>query len=120
MTTPDTSAYLALLQAQRNEVLSRISALRGGDVGRAQASEEHFARSQGSDARRASEQELELALDEHETQELASIDAAIARLHAGNYGECIDCGTAIAPARLHAAPAAQRCLQCQERAEQSL
>ena len=34
--------------------------------------------------------------------ELTTIDQALARLEAGTYGECTDCGAAIAPARLHA------------------
>ena len=29
------------------------------------------------------------------------------------YGECVDCGEAIAPARLAAHPTAKRCIKCQ-------
>lgn len=120
MTTLDSAPFLALLQTQRTDAQQRLAVLRGGPIGRAQASQEHFERSQGSDARRASEQGLELALDEYETQELSAIDAALARIAAGTYGECLDCGASIAPQRLQAAPAALRCLHCQERAERNV
>lgn len=43
--------------------------------------------------------------------------AALARLDAGEYGSCIDCGTTIPAARLQAQPFALRCIACQERRE---
>lgn len=117
MSTPETSTFKTLLTQQRADLLKQLRTLRGGDVGRAEASAEHFARSQDSDAQMATARDLELALDEHETQELAAIDAALARIAAGTYGQCIDCGADIAPQRLQAAPEAARCIGCQERAE---
>lgn len=119
MTRLDTSAFKTLLTQQRNGLLQQLQSLRGGAVGRAEASAEHFARSQDSDAQMATARDLELALDDHETQELASIDAALARIAAGTYGECQDCGADIAPERLRAAPEAARCIHCQEAAEKA-
>lgn len=117
MSTLEPSAFKALLIQQRTDLLKQLQTLRGGAVGRAEASAEHFARSQDSDAQMATARDLELALDEHETQELSAIDAALARIAAGTYGQCVDCGADIAPQRLQAAPAAARCIACQERAE---
>ena len=113
----DTSSFQAILTQQRAQVLQQLQNLRGGDVGRAQASAEHFARSQDSDAQMATARDLELALDDHETLELNAIDAALARIAAGTYGQCIDCDANIAQARLQAAPQAARCIHCQEKAE---
>src|SRR4051794_36410672 len=48
---------------------------------------------------------------------LSDVEAALARLAEGSYGECIDCGVAIPFARLAAYPAAKRCVGCQEIAE---
>ena len=48
---------------------------------------------------------------------LADVEAALARLDDGSYGECIDCGAGIPYARLSAYPAAKRCVGCQEIAE---
>ncbi|MFP5417707.1 MAG: TraR/DksA family transcriptional regulator [Gammaproteobacteria bacterium] len=46
------------------------------------------------------------------------IEDAFKRFKAGAYGVCIDCGDAIAFARLRAFPTAKRCLACQQRHEQ--
>lgn len=50
---------------------------------------------------------------ERDIEELRDIDAARARLDDGSYGECVDCGQAIAFARLQAQPTALRCADCQ-------
>ena len=39
------------------------------------------------------------------------IDAALARLDAGTYGRCVDCGNDIAPARLEALPWTAYCVR---------
>lgn len=49
--------------------------------------------------------------------EVRDIVAAEQRLAAGQYGICIDCGSAIRYKRLDAYPTAKRCLACQERRE---
>jgi DnaK suppressor protein len=48
---------------------------------------------------------------------LADVEAALARIKDGSYGECVDCGVHIPCARLAAYPAARRCVACQEVAE---
>lgn len=50
--------------------------------------------------------------------ELRRIDAALARLDAGTYGDCAACGGAIEPARLDASPATPFCLTCAASREQ--
>lgn len=52
-----------------------------------------------------------------EGMELNSIDNAIKKIDAGEYGLCEDCGSKIKSARLRAMPFAVRCLRCQEKAE---
>ena len=49
-----------------------------------------------------------------DADELRDIHAAQARLAAGTYGVCIDCGVAVPYARLVAYPTAKRCLGCQQ------
>ena len=51
--------------------------------------------------------------------ELRDIIAAEARLAAGRYGFCTDCGAAVGYPRLSAYPTAKRCLKCQEQREKS-
>ena len=55
----------------------------------------------------------DIAEARHLLAELADVEGALGRVAAGSYGECIDCGDAIAAARLNAYPAATRCIGCQ-------
>ena len=61
--------------------------------------------------------EVEHDLIEMSLPELAEIAALRERLANGTYGECIECGEPIAPARLEAYPTARRCAECQSRHE---
>lgn len=117
MKTKITAPFQQQLLAQRANLLEQLANLRGGAVGRAQASAEHFERAEDSEAQVNSARDLEFALDERETAELRLLDAALDRIKAGTYGQCIDCGVEIPAARLHAAPEAARCLACQEKVE---
>ena len=58
--------------------------------------------------------ELDLAEVRHVLADLTEVDAALARMREGTYGDCVDCGIEIAPARLAAYPTAQRCIKCQD------
>jgi DnaK suppressor protein len=51
------------------------------------------------------------------TLQRAHITEALARIDAGSYGKCIDCGTALPEERLEARPEAARCVNCQARVE---
>ncbi|UCH53269.1 MAG: TraR/DksA C4-type zinc finger protein [Pseudomonadota bacterium] len=62
---------------------------------------------------------VNLAHLDREVKELADIEAALQRISAGTYGECVDCGTDIVLARLDAYPTAKRCQPCQARREDS-
>jgi DnaK suppressor protein len=64
-----------------------------------------------------SEADREDALVEAAEERRAEALAALARLDAGSYGICVDCGQKIAEARLEFRPEAGRCLACQERFE---
>jgi len=117
MTTQLTAPFKEQLLAQRANLQEQLNTLRGGTVGRAEASAEHFGRPEDSTAQVSSARDLEFAMDERESAELRLVEAALSRIEAGTYGQCIDCGVQIPAARLHAAPEAQRCIACQEKAE---
>ena len=108
------------LLLQRANLTLQIADLRGGNVGRADASAEHFGRSEDSRAQTNTARDLELALDARETAELAAVDAALQRIKSGSYGQCVACGVDIAIARLQAAPEVERCVDCQEKSELEL
>lgn len=42
---------------------------------------------------------------------------ALARLEAGSYGKCVDCGRDLPDERLEVRPEAERCVDCQQRVE---
>jgi DnaK suppressor protein len=113
----ETTPFRAKLLEQRATLTAQLATLRGGPVGRVEASAEHFAGHEDSSAQMASARDLELALDAHETAEIAAVDEALTRIEQGTYGECTDCGIDIPVARLQVAPEAPRCIHCQEKAE---
>lgn len=117
MRTQLNAPYQAQLLALRASLLAQLATLRGGTVSRAEASAAHFAHPEDSTAQVNSARDLEFALDAHDTAELREVEAALSRIAAGTYGQCIDCGEPIAPARLHAAPQTLRCIDCQRLAE---
>lgn len=119
MNSQQAAPYRQQLLAQRTALLAQISAQRGGVVSRADAAAEHFGQPEDSRAQVATEREIEFALGERETAELAAIDAALGRIEAGSYGQCTDCGVGIPAARLQASPEAPRCIACQEKVEQT-
>lgn len=51
-------------------------------------------------------------LEEAALGELKEIRAALARMSAGSYGRCVDCGEAIAEGRLRVMPHASKCADC--------
>ena len=118
MAPQQANSYRQQLLVMRASLLEQMRLQRGGELGLAQAAAEHFERSADSSAQVATERELEFAIGEREVGELAMIDAALARIEAGTYGDCLVCGVAISAPRLKASPEAPRCIACQEKVEQ--
>jgi DnaK suppressor protein len=58
-------------------------------------------------------------LGENQRREVQQIDAAIARIEAGEYGVCRDCEAEIDPRRLAALPYALLCTECATRRERN-
>ena len=56
----------------------------------------------------------------NERQILQMVEAALARIREGAYGECINCGEEINAKRLEAVPWTRYCIKCQEKIEQGL
>jgi RNA polymerase-binding protein DksA len=63
------------------------------------------------------EQERALTMERNEQELLDEVEAALARLDAGEYGTCTRCGREIAVERLEALPYAEHCIQCQSELE---
>jgi RNA polymerase-binding transcription factor DksA len=69
--------------------------------------------SQAAAASQVFEQQRDLALREKDELHLEAVEAALARIGAGTFGECVRCGRPIAPERLEALPWAAHCIDCQ-------
>jgi RNA polymerase-binding protein DksA len=72
--------------------------------------------SQAAAASQVFEQQRTLALRDRARQQLELVDAALARLEAGTFGTCQQCGKSIAVERLEALPWAALCIDCQRAA----
>ncbi len=58
------------------------------------------------------EQEFSLNLLAAEQVTLGEIDSALARIEAGEYGACVECGQRIKKSRLNAIPFTRYCIDC--------
>jgi DnaK suppressor protein len=72
---------------------------------------------QADDADALSEAERNRAIVTHTQQLLNQVNEALARMDAGTYGKCTNCGRPIQPARLRALPYVALCIDCQTKSE---
>ena len=63
-------------------------------------------------------QEMAREANARRQQQVLAIDRALARLDAGEYGFCVDCGEDIDPRRLDFDPTAATCIACASAQEQ--
>ncbi len=74
---------------------------------------------QADDADALSQAERNRALITHTQHLLTQVNEALARIDAGTYGICTNCGRPIPVARLRALPYAALCIDCQAKSETS-
>ncbi len=101
-----TSALREELESQRASLRRELEELGYGSVGLSY--DPNFADSSQVTAERGETEALGTTL----TTNLVEVEHAIAKIDAGNYGECESCHGEIAPARLEAMPAARFCIEC--------
>lgn len=99
------SARKAALEARRNELVGRLAAIETELDSHNDPDWEEMA------VEREGDEVLE-ASGVASQQELRMIEAALARLAAGEYGFCVKCGAEIAAARLDALPWTPLCRSC--------
>jgi DnaK suppressor protein len=105
----------------------KLMVRREGLVGQVQAAEA-YSRERDAEATQdpadmaanAYTKELMMSMSTNDRQLLESIDAALNRIDAGEYGKCIHCGEPILDKRLDAVPWARHCLRCQDLNERGL
>lgn len=77
----------------------------------------HYDQHPADAASTLSEADREEALKENARMQVEDVRAALARMDAGTYGRCVDCGQALPEERLEARPEAARCVTDQSRHE---
>ena len=108
MSTTDFSIQRDALLAERDHLMTQLEHM-GRTPGTTELEfDEGFADSGQVTAERGEVDALAGSL----TENLADVDAALAKIDAGTYGTCEDCGTAIPAARIEAVPAARYCITC--------
>lgn len=106
MSNTEATDLRADLGRERDELRSRLASLtKDGDA--ALDFDENFADS----GQVAAEQGENLTLAASLQDQLADVEAALARLDDGTYGRCVVCDEAIPEARLEAMPAARTCIE---------
>ncbi len=100
-----------MLTRLRDETWERVKNLRRDQE---QESESEPADEMDS-ARATAEVETHAGLIARAEEKLRDLDEALARLDAGKYGRCLQCGGAIPIERLMAIPFASYCVDCQEK-----
>ncbi len=118
MSEQDMLPFEKQLRKTREGLLSREALRREGLLRRADVAAAHFSQPEDSHAQVISAKDIEFAIGEQEGAELNAVDAALQRIASGSYGQCLDCGQAIATARLQVSHEAPRCIRCQEAFEQ--
>ncbi|HKN60131.1 MAG TPA: TraR/DksA C4-type zinc finger protein [Candidatus Acidoferrales bacterium] len=98
-----------LLKSKRDELRRKLNH-RFGDV-----SVEREPDDEGALATSNFAKDLAIATIERERRDLAEIEAALARIKAGEYGVCETCESPIREVRLQALPWARLCIRCADR-----
>lgn len=105
----DPSAVRPRLEALKTE-LEAIEAAAAGGRATVELDQTRVGRLSRIDALQA--QQMALATERRRKAEIARIDAALARLEAGDYGYCLKCDEPIDVKRLELDPAATLCVDC--------
>ena len=119
LTTQEFDRLAAGMRARKRLLMDEIRR------GLERAGEERYAQLLGEVHDRGDESVADLLSDVQAAEvtrdvgEVRDIEGAEARIAAGRYGLCIDCGGEVGYARLQAFPTAKRCIGCQENREKT-
>jgi len=111
-----TQTHLSLLRELLNYRLTELRAeIRAAELAARErgAAPAHEVADRKDEAQQRLASEVDSAQEQRDVDELAQVEAALHRLDAGVYGDCVDCAEPIPLARLRVQPAAARCAACQ-------
>jgi RNA polymerase-binding protein DksA len=110
----DVNRFKELLVEERRRVLDALEYLQKENPGSIedetedQTQDNHLAET----ATVTHDREIDYTLEENSEHVLREIEGALARIEAGTYGVCVNCGKPIAEERLAAIPWATYCIDC--------
>ncbi|MFN9472182.1 TraR/DksA family transcriptional regulator [Acidovorax sp.] len=107
-----------LLQARRTE-MQVLQALHRQDLSQGDSAHQALAQDADDAPRQAGDSTVEGVLSDMHSKEFDAVVSALQRIHAREYGLCIDCMGAIPFQRLSLEPQALRCVGCESRHERS-
>jgi DnaK suppressor protein len=110
MNSKQAGKYRKLLEAKRAELLTRVQAARTSE----QEGPSELAPDLSDRATSTMNRDLSYQLTTGEREMLKRVDAALDRIEAGTYGECVNCSKKVQVGRLDAVPWARHCIDCQE------
>jgi RNA polymerase-binding transcription factor DksA len=102
-----------LLLHRRRELTSEVHAAELSRRASAASTDATEVSTRAEGAARRSLADVDAAEEQRDRDELLEVDAALARLDQGVYGDCGECGEPIPLQRLMVQPAARRCAACQ-------
>ena len=112
----DQQAVRTRLEQMLRDLDAASETLRGEHAGDS-AELSHIDQHPGDTGSEISDADRQVALLEANGRQREQVQAALARLDAGTYGTCVDCGRAIPETRLDARPEAARDIDCQAKAD---
>ena len=122
MSTVETGHFRELLLEKRQSVLGALEYLHKENLGSlveetgelvSGSADQHMA----DTATETVDREIDYTLEAQDERLLQAIDAALARIDAGTYGFCVNCGAPIAPERLEAMAWTTLCIECKRKEE---
>jgi DnaK suppressor protein len=122
MSAVDTARFRDLLTNRRRAVSNALDNLHKENAGSLEdetgelvsgSADQHMA----DTATQTVEREIGNTLELHDERLLVAIDAALDRIEAGSYGQCVNCGAHIPEERLEAMPWATLCIDCKRKEE---
>jgi len=108
MVNQSTDALRSELEEERDAVKSQLADLGVGDGAEELEYDDNFADSSAVTAAKAENEALAARLQDR----LNNVQAALARMDAGTFGVCTNCGKDISAERLEAMPEVPTCVDC--------
>lgn len=117
LTNPQRQLLQQVLEHRQTQLQRELQTMKDEKAAHAEHADDMPREPDANQSTDRADQEVRHAEKRRDELELQAVKAALQRLQENSYGECVDCGKAIALPRLQATPSAARCIECQSKAE---